>query len=91
MSAGAAEPLDPVPPRFWMTTLPLSVQLIWHVANTHGRAKYLAMKALHRHPWQSDPAYGRDLPDDVPANAAEPHGAAPLQSAGESQHLASPR
>ena len=53
------QPLDPVPPRFWMTTLPVSVQLIWHVANTHGRAKYLAMKALHRHPWQADPAYGQ--------------------------------
>ncbi len=62
---GDPQPLDPVPPRFWMTTLPLSVQLIWHVANTHGRSKYLAMKALRRHPWQSDPAYGSDLPDHV--------------------------
>ena len=41
-----------------MTTLPLSVQAIWHVANVHGRSKYLAMKALRRHPWQHDPAYG---------------------------------
>jgi hypothetical protein len=39
------------------------------VANTHGRAKYLAMKALRRHPWQADPAYGSDLPGDVPAPA----------------------
>ena len=52
-----------------MTTLPLSVQAIWHVANTHGRTKYLAMKTLRRHPWQSDPAYGADLPDSLPAPA----------------------
>jgi hypothetical protein len=64
---GEPQPLDPVPQRFWMTTLPLSVQAIWHVANAHGRSKYLAMRALGSHPWQDDPAYGRDLPDDVPA------------------------
>ena len=59
---GDPQPLDAVPPRFWMTTLPLSVQLIWHVANAHGRSKYLAMKALHQHPWQTDAGYGLDLP-----------------------------
>ncbi len=75
---GEPQPLDPVPPRFWMTTLPLSVQLIWHVANLHGRSKYLAMKALRRHPWQHDPAYGSDLPDRIPA---DPAGAAPRLSA----------
>ena len=53
-----------------MTTLPLSVQAIWHVANAHGRAKYLAMKAMRRHPWQYDPAYGADLPDTSPLPAA---------------------
>ena len=69
MRWGEPQPLDPVPERFWMTTLPVSVQAIWHVANAHGRAKYLAMKAMHRHPWQDDPAYGADLPDSVPAPA----------------------
>ena len=60
-------PLDPVPPRFWMTTIPLSVQAIWHVENTRGRALYTARHRRGAHPFQRDPAYGRDLPDHVPA------------------------
>lgn len=60
-------PLDPVPPRFWMTTIPLSVQAIWHIENTRGRALYRLRHARNAHPFQHDPAYGRDLPDDVPA------------------------
>lgn len=58
-------PLDPVPDRFWMTTLPLSVQAIWHAENTRGRALYRWRHRREAHPFQRDPAYGRDLPDDV--------------------------
>ena len=93
---GEPEPLDPVPPRFWMTTLPLSVQLIWHVANAHGRSKYLAMKALHRHPWQHDPAYGQRPAGSTsagePAAAArQPLAAAPVDPrTGHRARLASP-
>ena len=59
---GEPQPLDPVPQRFWMTTLPLSVQAIWHVANTHGRSKYLAMQALRRHPVAGRPGLRRRPP-----------------------------
>ena len=60
-------PLDPVPPRFWMTTIPLSVQAIWHIENTRGRALYRLRHARGAHPFQHDPAYGSDLPDHLPA------------------------
>jgi predicted amidohydrolase len=49
-------PLDPVPPHFWITTIPVSVEAIWLLANAHGRVKYEAMKALRLHPWQREPA-----------------------------------
>ena len=65
-----AAPLDPVPPRFWMTTIPLSVQAIWHVENTRGRLLYRSRHARRAHPFQHDPAYGRDLPNTVPARDA---------------------
>ncbi len=51
--------------------MPISVHAIWHAENTRGRVQYLARRALGRHPFQHDPAYGSDLPADVPA-AAEP-------------------
>jgi hypothetical protein len=61
------EPLDPVPDRFWMTTLPLSVQAIWHAENARGRTLYRWRHRHGAHPFQADPAYGSDLPDVVPA------------------------
>ncbi len=64
-------PLDPVPPRFWMTTLPLSVHAIWYSENARGRLLYRARHARGAHPFQHDPAYGSDLPDDLPAQDPE--------------------
>lgn len=66
-------PRDPVPPSFWLAPMPLSVHAIWHAENTRGRLQYLARHRLGRHPFQRDPAYGRDLPQDVRATA-EPVG-----------------
>lgn len=62
-------PLDPVPPRFWMTPLPFSTQAVWYLCNAQGRASYLARKLGGRHAWQHEPGYGQDLPDHVPAPA----------------------
>ena len=45
-------PRDPMPPGFWNSLLPVSVHAVWHVGHVHGRVKYEAMKALHKHPWQ---------------------------------------
>jgi predicted amidohydrolase len=64
-------PRDPVPPTFWLTSMPVSVHAIWYAENARGRLHYVTKKALHRHPFQHDPAYGRDLPYDIPA-AADP-------------------
>lgn len=65
------EPRDPVPPMFWNSLLPISVHAVWHLGNVHGRAKYLAMKALRKHSWQHEfPA--ENLPDHVPAEVAPP-------------------
>ena len=50
---------------------PASVHAIWYAENARGRLHYVTKKALHRHPFQHDPAYGRDLPYDIPA-AADP-------------------
>ncbi len=61
------EPLDPVPDRFWMTTLPLSVQAIWHAENARGRALYRWRHRRGAHPFQRDAGYGLDLADHVPA------------------------
>lgn len=61
------EPLDPVPDRFWMTTLPLSVQAIWHAENARGRALYRWRHRRGSHPFQRDAGYGLDLADHVPA------------------------
>ncbi|MBA2764705.1 MAG: carbon-nitrogen hydrolase family protein [Thermoleophilaceae bacterium] len=65
------EPLDPLPETFWMTSLPLSTHLVWHLCNAHGRGKYLAMKALGRHAWQHEPYHGDDLPNRIAAPAAD--------------------
>lgn len=65
---GEPMPRDPVPPSFWMTTVPVSVHVIWQVANLHGRVKYEAMKRLGMHEWQAG-ATGADLPNRV---AGEP-------------------
>ena len=46
-----AAPLDPVPPRFWMTTLPCSTQAVWLACNAAGRASYLARKRGGALPW----------------------------------------
>jgi hypothetical protein len=62
-------PRDPVPPTFWLTSMPASVHAIWYAENARGRLHYVTKKALHRHPFQHDPAYGRDLPYDLPAAA----------------------
>jgi predicted amidohydrolase len=56
-------PRDPVPQSFWLTSIPFSTQAVWHICNTSGRAKYLAMKALGRHPWQAADYHGSDLPN----------------------------
>ncbi|HEX4110676.1 MAG TPA: carbon-nitrogen hydrolase family protein [Solirubrobacteraceae bacterium] len=48
-------PLDPVPPHFWMSSIPVTTEAVWLLANVHGRAKYEAMKRLRLHPWQRDP------------------------------------
>ena len=63
-------PRDPVPSTFWMTSLPVSVHGVWYAENARGRAHYLLKHRLGRHPFQRDPAYGSDLPDDVPADGA---------------------
>ena len=63
------QPRDPVPPTFWLTSMPVSVHAIWYAENARGRLHYVTKKALHRHPFQHDPAYGRDLPYDIPATA----------------------
>lgn len=47
-------PLDPVPPRFWMTTLPFSTQLVWHLCNPAGRLRYEARKRARDLPWQAE-------------------------------------
>ncbi len=60
-------PLDPVPPTFWLTSMPVSVQAIWYAENARGRAEYLANRALGRLPFQRDAGYGRDLPDRLSA------------------------
>lgn len=62
-------PLDPVPDRFWMTTLPLSVQAIWHAENARGRALYRWRHRRGTHPFQRDAAYGLDVADHLPAGA----------------------
>jgi predicted amidohydrolase len=69
-------PRDPVPPGFWMATVPVSLHVVWHAGNAHGAAKYRAMKALRRHPWQHAPGYGEDLPDRVAPEMAPPAAAA---------------
>jgi hypothetical protein len=48
-------PLDPVPPHFWMTSIPLSTEAVWLLTNPHGRIKYALMKRLRLHAWQRDP------------------------------------
>jgi predicted amidohydrolase len=55
LELGEPRPLDAVPPHFWMTTIPVSVEAIWLLANAHGRLKYEAMKALRMHRWQRRP------------------------------------
>ena len=46
-------PLDPVPDRFWMTTLPFSTQAVWHLCNPAGRARYEQRKRAGNLPWQA--------------------------------------
>jgi len=57
-------PLDPIPERFWIPIMPASIHAVWHPLNLHGAARYRAMRALGKHPWQSEPAV--DLPDRIP-------------------------
>lgn len=65
--SGAATPVDPVPPRFWMPVLPWTVHAVWYTTNAAGRASYALRKARGRHPWQATDATAHDLPDRVPA------------------------
>jgi len=59
-------PRNPVPPGCWLAPMPVSVHAIWHAENTRGRLRYRTDHALGRHPFQRDPAYGRDLPGEIP-------------------------
>ncbi|HYF24617.1 MAG TPA: carbon-nitrogen hydrolase family protein [Baekduia sp.] len=68
-----ARPLDPVPDRFWMTTLPFSTQAVWYACNAAGRASYLARKRHGSLPWQQAPA-------PPPAVAVNGNGAGPMTS-----------
>jgi hypothetical protein len=38
--SGEPSPLDPVPDRFWIPDLPLSIRLVWAYQNLHGRLYY---------------------------------------------------
>lgn len=62
-----ARPLDPVPPKFWMPTLPWTVHAVWVSTNASGRARYGLDHRRGLFPWQGTPAEGKDLPDRVPA------------------------
>lgn len=65
LELGEPRPLDPLPPGFWMTTVPASLHAVWHLTNATGRLKYEAQRRLGRLPWQRDPGYGHDLPGRV--------------------------
>ena len=39
-------PRDPVPPTFWLTSMPVSVHAIWYAENARGRLHYVTKKAL---------------------------------------------
>jgi predicted amidohydrolase len=62
-----AEPVDPLPPRFWMPTLPWTVHAVWYATNASGRARYALDHRRRAMPWQGTAAEGADLPDRVPA------------------------
>jgi hypothetical protein len=69
---GPGRPRDPLPPGLWTATIPASLHAVWVLGNAHGAAKYRAMRALGRHPWQHAPGYGEDVPDRIPAPYAVP-------------------
>lgn len=62
-----AEPADPVPPTFWMPTLPWTVHAVWYATNAMGRTRYAIDHRRRAMPWQGTAAEGSDLPDRVPA------------------------
>lgn len=68
---GDAKPLDPVPPKFWMPTLPWTVHAVWVATNASGRARYALDHRRRAFPWQGSAADGADLPDRVPAGMLE--------------------
>jgi hypothetical protein len=64
---GEARPVDPVPPKFWMPTLPWTVHAVWVATNASGQARYALDRRRRAFPWQGTPGEGADLPDRVPA------------------------
>lgn len=66
---GEPQPTAPVPDRFWMPVLPVSVHAVWASTNASGRLRYRARKWRRANPWQRDPGYdpSADLPATVPA------------------------
>ncbi len=79
--ADPGEPVNPVPPRFWMPTLPWTVHAVWYTTNAGGRASYALRKRRGEHPWQQAGWPAHDLPDHAPAgmfeDTPEPVGSAP--------------
>lgn len=67
-----ATPVDPVPPKFWMPTLPWTVHAVWVATNASGRARYAVDHRRRAFPWQGGPADGADLPDHVPPGMLDP-------------------
>lgn len=76
--SGAAEPMNPVPPRFWMPVLPWTVHAVWYATNAQGRCSYALRHRRGEHWWQQPGAHdGSDLPDHVPAGMLPDPAAAP--------------
>ena len=67
-----AEPVNPVPPKFWMPVLPWTVHAVWYATNASGRLRYALDHRRGAFPWQGTAAEGADLPDRVPAGDARP-------------------
>jgi hypothetical protein len=70
---GVPRPRDEVPASFWISAITPITHLVWLVGNTHGRTKYVAMKALGRHSWQQRGAL--TAPSDT--SALEPLNSSP--------------
>jgi len=52
LTLGQPQPLDPVPPRFWIPEMPLWLRTAWAYQNFHGAREYRRIKKLRGFNWQ---------------------------------------